>query len=78
MIEKVWDDSWSFQSFQSYFYKRTNMRIFQHEGFTPIRSELLNSLVSGLFKYKFKPRTFWSLSKSDMGCNSNIVIPFEH
>jgi hypothetical protein len=38
-LEKVWDDSWSFQSFQSYFYKRTNMRIFQHEGFTPIRSE---------------------------------------
>jgi hypothetical protein len=39
MIEKVWDDSWSFQSFQSYFYKWTNMRIFQHEGFTLIRSE---------------------------------------
>jgi hypothetical protein len=50
MIEKVWDDSWSFQSFQSYFYKWTNMRIFQHEGFTLIRSELLNSLVSGLYR----------------------------
>jgi hypothetical protein len=50
MKKRVSDDNWIFQSLQSYFYKRTNMRIFQHEGFTPIHSELLNSFVSGLYR----------------------------
>ena len=34
-----------------------------------------NNIISSLSNIKLNPRKFWSLSKSDMACNSNRVTP---